>query len=177
MEQVKRDRGSRRRALLILGVLVLVVCAFAAWRESGRTRTATMSRQEAETYGACLVTPPAEVLPAGRSVRSLTAEELLPYCTLEYTRTVDNGGETTESAAYSSQVLQEWLPDCRRMEEMFLINGLLYLSYQTEGGLEVTLAYGPEGLTTQVVYDGSTDTLYQFQGEGRTKILHFQNGT
>ena len=177
VEKIARDRRLRRRALPILGALALLVCAFAVWRESGRTRTAAMSQQEASTYGVYLVTPPADVLPEDRGPRSLTAEELLPYCTLESTRTFDNGGTPLESASYSSQVLPDWLPDCQALEELLLSSGSLYVSYQTAGGLEVSLTYGPEGLASQLVYDGNTDTLYQFQGENRIKTLRFRNGT
>ena len=63
VEKIARDRRLRRRALPILGALALLVCVFAVWRESGRTRTAAMSQQEAGTYGVHLVTPPADVLP------------------------------------------------------------------------------------------------------------------
>ena len=99
VEKIARDRRLRRRALPILGALALLVCAFAVWRESGRTRTAAMSQQEAGTYGVYLVTPPADVLPEDRDPRSLTAEELLPYCALESTGTTGNGGAPPETAS------------------------------------------------------------------------------
>ena len=157
VEKIARDRRLRRRALPILGALVLLVCIFAAWRESGRTRTAAMSQQEASTYGV------------------LTAEELLPCCTLESTGTTGNGGAPPEPASYSSQVLPGWLPDCRALREISRLGELLYIVYDTEGGRQVWLTYGAAGLMEQLVYEPDTDTLYQpVTGE---KTFHFRHGT
>lgn len=175
VEKIARDRRLRRRALPILGALALLVCVFAVWRESGRTRTAAMSQQEAGTYGVYLVTPPADVLPEDRDPRSLTVEELLPYCALESTGTTGNGGAPPETASYSSPVLPGWLPDCRALREISRLGELLYIVYDTEGGRQVWLTYGAAGLMEQLVYEPDTDTLYQpVTGE---KTFHFRHGT
>ena len=175
VEKIARDRRLRRRALPILGALALLICVFAVWRESGRTRTAAMSQQEAGTYGVYLVTPPADVLPEDRDPRSLTAEELLPYCALESTGTTGNGGAPLETASYSSQVLPGWLPDCRALREISRRGELRDIVYDTEGGRQVWLTYGAAGLMEQLVYEPDTDTLYQpVTGE---KTFHFRHGT
>lgn len=163
-----RRSGWKWGLLVLAGALILAgVLGFRWW--SGQSRTVAMSDQERETYGLYQVTPPDGEGPA------LTAEGLRTVCAHETTEVLDNDGKPLELVRYTSEVLEDWLPDCRALREIAgRSSGSLYIGYETNAGLEVRLTYGAEGLTEQLVYDPETDTLYQpITGE---KTIHFRHG-
>ncbi|WP_294515019.1 hypothetical protein [uncultured Intestinimonas sp.] len=161
-------RSGWKWGLLILAVALILagVLGFRWW--NGQSRTVAMSDQERETYGLYRVTPP-----DGESA-ALTSEGLLTHCTPETTEVLDNNGQPLETVTYTSDVLEDWLPDCRALRGISGLDGLLYIVYDTEEGQEVWLTYGAEGLAEQLVYEPDTDTLYQpVMGE---KTFHFRQG-
>ena len=84
------------------------------------------------------------------------------------------GKEPLETGTYTSVVLEDWLPDCQALRGISSLDELLYIVYDTNAGREVWLTYGAEGLTSQLVYEPDTDTLYQpITGE---KTFNFRYG-
>lgn len=161
-------RSGRKWGLLVLAVALILAGVLGIRWWNGQSRTVAMSDRERETYGLYRVTPP-----DGETV-DLTAEGLLTHCTPETTEVLDNDGEPLETVTYTSDVLEDWLPDCQALRGISSLDGLLYIVYDTEGGWQVWLTYGAEGLAEQLVYEPDTDTLYQpVMGE---KTFHFRQG-
>lgn len=162
-----RRSGWKWGLLVLAGALILAGVLGVRWW-NGQSRTVAMSDRERETYGFYRVTPP------DGERTALTAEGLLAHCTSETTEVLDNDGEPLEAVTYTSDVLEDWLPDCRALRGISSLDELLYIVYDAEGGWQVWLTYGAEGLTSQLVYEPDTDTLYQpITGE---KTFHFRYG-
>lgn len=162
----RRSRWKWGLPVLAAALILAGVLGVRWW--NGQSRTVAMSDRERETYGLYRVTPP------DGEKTALTAEGLLTHCIPETTEVLDNDGEPLETVTYTSDVLEDWLPDCRALRGISSLDELLYIVYDTEGGWQVWLTYGAEGLTSQLVYEPDTDTLYQpITGE---KTFHFRYG-
>lgn len=161
-------RSGRKWGLLVLAAVLILAGVLGSRWWNGQSRTVAMSDRERKTYGLYRVTPP------DGERTALTAERLLTHCVPETTEVLDNDGQPLKAVTYTSDVLEDWLPDCRALRGISSLDGLLYIVYDTNAGREVWLTYGAEGLTEQLVYEPESDTLYQpVTGE---KTFHFRHG-
>lgn len=130
-----------------------------------------MSSEEINRYQKYVVAPEAQLSYRGQN--ECAAVDLLEICTLVDSQEIGD----CKVNRYTSALLSEYLVACKNLSEITTVDGVLYITFETDTGETVYLAYTDDGLASQIVYDASDDTAYMLSEKETTKIVNFRQGT
>lgn len=99
-------------------------------------------------------------------------QAILSHCTYVDEYTVDS----TSITEYSSKTLCNYLPHCKELLEISLINSTLYINYCTADNKNVILAYTQNALHELAVYDPATDTAYHQIKDDAVVFSNYRSG-
>lgn len=101
-------------------------------------------------------------------------EKILSVCNYVETKDPDDQYPVAE---YSSDILANYLPNCKEIRMVYTMGSCLYIYYIANDGKDVTLSYMDEGLYNKVLYDATTDiAIYDAHGS-TTMYKNFRAGS
>lgn len=136
-------------------VAVIVVCLLISgiYILTNRSTKREPTQQEIEAYAPYAVDWTA--VPGWED--GMTEKEfILSLCTYEGEQEI---GSNTHKI-YTSEILANYLYQCREITEITELNGTLYISYFGQGEDMNIIAYDDNGLCEKAIYIAETDTLY-----------------
>lgn len=76
----------------------------------------------------------------------------------------------------SSDELEDYLYECKKIEENIEMEDKIYIVYTTNDLIKVSLIYGNEGISQMGIYDEKKDTFVAISQEGNILYKNFVNG-
>lgn len=138
---------------------------------SNTCNTLLLSDEEAEYFEQFSVTLPTSISDDSESIGFV--ENILSVSSVIDIKEI---GDITYTL-YESSDIPYYLPNCSQIEEIVKAEDSVNITYQTTDNLTVILTYTDEGLTNQLIYDNSSDILYQPLIGGGTKLENFRFGS
>lgn len=157
-----------QRPLFLIGSLTVLVSVVCLTDAAPWSKTLPMTQEETAQLCSYQLSFPA----VDGQVPSPTVEEILSRCT--YEGSAHAGAFVLHS--YTSNVLPQYLTDCRQLTEISLVSGTVYLTYYNSLGDTIVLIYTTDGQMYRSRYRQATDTFYSLSPDSGLKYTHFRYG-
>lgn len=158
---------NKKTVKVCLGIIVLCLAIVAGYMLTHRSEKRQPTEAELRDYTVYTIDWKARTGAEGTD-----PEIILSLCSFLEEKTI--GGNVYQT--YTSDTLQQYLPDCGEIMEIAQRNNALYIQYTTPEGNMITLGYDENGLQEKSVYDLSEDTLFYETRETVEVWTKFRNG-
>lgn len=145
-------------AACVVLVLLLAGAVAGIWYVNDYSTVREATQAEIEEYSAYALTT--------RQADATVQTFILSLCTAE-------PAEEDGTVFFTSDTLGGLLYQCETINEIYMQNGILHITYQRSDGGRVGLSYDDAGLTGLWVYDTAKDTLYQQTDDGATVTTNY----
>ena len=162
----------KRFASFILCLLLCLALSFSGLDSAfgGRSEVIELSPSEAAAYDVFEVNT--GNMPSSSMHSASVVAQILEMC--EYV------GDTKVAdyviSRYSPKTLADYLHNCKIITDVSVMNGYLYIIYETTDDINVTLCYIDSGLNDKYVYNKATDIVFIDAGGTTVLQTRFRQG-